>query len=84
MATIPAKSCNGTMSTFGYFLTIIIKTANELGIIKATIFPDNCPGDKELPTISIIPEIARIIEVKVNLDIFSFKNKYPKIAKKIA
>ena len=61
-----------------------IKTAKELGIIKATIFPDNCPGDKELPTISIIPEIARIIEVKVILDIFSFKKKYPNIAKKIA
>ena len=75
MATIPAKSCKGTISTLGYFLTIIIKTANELGITKATRFPDNCPGVKELPTINIIPEIARIIELKVNFDIFSFKNK---------
>ena len=28
------------MSTLGYFLTITIKTANEHGIIKATIFPE--------------------------------------------
>ena len=72
------------MSTLGYFLTITIKTANEHGIIKATIFPENCPGDQELPTINNIPDLARIIEVKVNLDIFSLRNKYPKIAKKIA
>ena len=62
----------------------MIKTAKEIGIINATMFPDNCPGDKELPTISNIPDIARIIDAKVNLDIFSFKNKYPKIARKIA
>ena len=75
MATIPAKSCKGTISTFGYFLTIIIKTANEIGIINATKFPNNCPGDKEFPTINKIPDIARIIDANVNLDIFSFKNK---------
>ena len=68
----------------GYFLTITIKTANELGIINATRFPDNCPGDKEFPTINNIPDIARIIEVNVSLEIFSSKNKYPNNAKKIA
>ena len=30
-----------------------------------------------------MPEIARNIETRVILDIFSFKKKYPKIAKKI-
>ena len=62
----------------------MIKTAKDIGIINATRFPDNCPGDKELPTFSKIPDIARIIVAKVSLEIFSFKNKYPKIAKKIA
>ena len=33
--------------------------------------------------ISKIPDIAKIIEVRVITDIFSFKKKYPKIAKKI-
>ena len=75
IATIPAKSCNGIISTFGYFLTINIKIAKEIGIINAIKFPDNCPGDKELPTINIIPVIARIMETNVNLDILSLKNK---------
>ena len=52
--------------------------------MNATRFPDSCPGDKELPTINNIPDIARIIDANVNLEIVSFKNKYPKIAKKIA
>ena len=51
MATIPATSCKGTISTWGYFLTIKIKTANVIGIVNATIFPDIWPGDKELPNI---------------------------------
>ena len=40
------------MSTFGYFLIIIINIANEIGITNATIFPRNCSLDcidKELP-----------------------------------
>ena len=72
------------MSTFGYFLIIIINTANEIGIINATKFPKNCPGDNEFPTINNIPDMARIIDDNVSLDIFSFKNRYPKIARKIA
>ena len=71
------------MSTSGYFLIIIIKIANDTGIINAAIFPDICPGDKDPPTIKIIPEMASIIDIKVNFEIFSFKNKYPKMARKI-
>ena len=38
-AKIPAINCKGIMSTFGYFLTIKIKIANDIGIINATKFP---------------------------------------------
>ena len=62
---------------------IKIKIANDIGIMKAAILPDICPGDSEVPTIKIIPEIAKPIETKVNFEIFSFKNKYPNIAKNI-
>ena len=41
-AKVPATNWAGTISTFGYFLTIIINTAKEIGIINATIFPKNC------------------------------------------
>ena len=53
------------MSTLGYFLTIIIKTAKAIGIVKATTFPKKPPEDNEFPTISNTPDIARIIEIKV-------------------
>ena len=79
---IPATNCAGTMSTVGNFLTIIINTAKVIGIVNAAKFPDNSPGDSEFPTIKKTPEIAKIIEVNVITDIFSFKKKYPKIAKK--
>ena len=51
--------------------------------MKAAILPDIWPGDKEVPTIKIIPEIAKIIETKVNFETFSLRNKYPNIAKNI-
>ena len=54
-------------------LSICVKTAKEIGIIKAIIFPDICPGVKDDPTIRIIPKIANRIEIKFILDIFSFK-----------
>ena len=60
---------------------MIIKTANVIGIEKAAKFPDNSPGVKELPTINKTPDIAKIIDVKVSAVIFSFKKKYPNIAK---
>ena len=58
-----------------------IKTAKDIGIINAAIFPVISPGDSELPTIRNIPEIAKMIEVNVIAEIFSFKKKYPKIAR---
>jgi len=73
IAIDPAINCKGTISTSGYFLTIKIKNAKEIGIINAIKLPDNCPGDKELPTIKIIPINAIIIESNVILEIFSFK-----------
>ena len=80
-AITPAINCNGTISTLGNFLTIKINVANDIGIIKAAIFPLICPTVNELPTIKIIPEIAKTIEVNVIKFIFSFKKIYPKIAK---
>ena len=73
---IPATNWAGTMSTVGYFLTITINTAKEIGIIKAIIFPKNCSlvcMDRELPTINNTPDIPNKIEIKVTKLIFSFK-----------
>jgi len=77
----PATNWAGTISTEGNFLTIIIKTAKVIGIVKAAKFPDNSPGDKEFPTISKTPVIASIIENNVIKLIFSLRKKYPNIAK---
>ena len=78
---MPATNWAGTISTDGNFLTIIINTAKVIGIVKAAKLPDNSPGDKEFPTINKTPVIAKIIEVKVIDEIFSFKKKYPNIAR---
>mgnify|MGYP007081644083 CR=1 FL=1 len=77
----PATNCAGTISTCGYFLTIIIKIANVIGIVKAAKFPESSPGERELPTINNTPIIAKIIENKVMKLIFSLRKKYPNIAK---
>ena len=60
------QCCKGTMSTSGNFLTINIKIAKEIGIINAARFPVISPGDNELPTIKIMPEIASKIQKKVS------------------
>ena len=78
----PATNWAGTMSTVGYFLTIIIKTAKVIGIVNAAKLPVNSPGVSEFPTITKTPVIAKIIDVKVTVLIFSFKKKYPNIARK--
>ncbi len=75
IAKIPATSCNGIISTSGNFLTIKIKIAKEIGIINATRLPVICPGEIEDPSIKSIPEIARQIQKRVSLVIFSFKKK---------
>ena len=72
---IPATNCAGTISTVGNFLTIIINTANVIGIVNAAKLPDNSPGESEFPTIKKTPEIAKIIETNVVAEIFSFKKK---------
>ena len=77
----PATNWAGTISTEGNFLTIIIKTAKVIGIVKAAKFPDNSPGDNELPTINKTPVIARQIENRVIKFIFSLRKKYPNIAR---
>ena len=59
----------------------MIKIAKVIGIVKAAKFPDSSPGDNELPTINNTPVIARIIDVKVIAEIFSFKKKYPNTAR---
>ena len=77
----PATNWAGTMSTDGNFLTIIIRIAKVIGIVKAARFPDNSPGDNEFPTINKTPVIARQIEIKVIKFIFSLRKKYPNIAR---
>ena len=72
---IPATNCAGIISTVGNFLTIMIKTANVMGIVNAAKFPERLPGLRSLPTIKVTPVIANIIEIKVIVEIFSFKNK---------
>ena len=67
----------------GYFLIISIKIAKEIGITNAAILPIICPLERSDPIIKIIPDIAKIIEAKVIFRIFSFKKKYPNMAKKI-
>ena len=74
---MPAINWAGTMSTVGNFLTIIINTANVIGIVKAARFPDSSPGVNEFPIITKTPVIAKTIEIKVIVLIFSFKKKYP-------
>jgi len=81
IATIPAINCKGTISTLGYFLTIIIRTAKDIGIIKAIKFPSIWPDVKESPSISVMPDIASIIDANVILEIVSLRNIYPKIAR---
>ena len=78
---IPAINCAGTISTVGYFLTIMIKTAKVIGIVNAARFPDNSPGVNEFPIITKTPVIAKINEVRVIAFIFSFKKIYPNIAR---
>ena len=82
-APIPAINWSGIMSTVGYFLTVNIRMAKEIGIINATIFPIICPTAKDSPSIKNIPKNARNIETRVNFEIFSFRNIYPNIARKI-
>ena len=82
-APIPAINWSGIISTPGYFLTINIRTAKEIGITNAATFPVICPVVKESPSIKNIPANARNIEARVNLDIFSLRNIYPNIARKI-
>ncbi len=80
---MPAINWSGIMSTLGYFLTVNIRTAKEIGITNATILPIICPVVKVSPSIKIIPPKARNIQNIVNFDIFSLRNIYPNIARKI-
>ena len=61
------------MSTCGYLRIIKIKIAKDIGIIKAARFPVIWPGDNEEPTINITPAIAKNIEIRVVLEIFSLR-----------
>ena len=54
-----------------------------IGIAKATIFPRNEPEKKESPTIIEMPAIAKTIEIKQIIEIFSLRKIYPKIARNI-
>ena len=52
-----------------------------MGIENAAKFPFISPGDKELPTMTRTPMIAKIIENRVIEEIFSLRKKYPNIAR---
>jgi len=71
------------MSSFGYFLIIITKIEKFIGIARAIKLPNNDPLEIESPTITPIPDMASTMEKKAINETFSFKIKYPKIAKNI-
>ena len=71
------------MSTLLFFLMIITKIAKLMGIASATIFPNKEPVEIESPTITIIPLIARNIEIEPINETFSLKKKNTKIARNI-
>ena len=54
-------------------IPIIDSQKKLIGIVKATMFPNKVPEEIESPTITIIPEIANIIDSKPNKETFSFK-----------
>ena len=45
VAVTPAVNCAGIISMLGFFLTITTKTAKDIGIMKAIIFPKNSSED---------------------------------------
>ena len=63
----------GIISTFWFFLTIIINVEKLIGIIKATRLPNNVPEDIESPTMIPIPDIAKMIEKKLIKETFSLR-----------
>ena len=70
---IDAYQTAGTISKFEFFLTTITSTEKQIGITKATRFPNSVPSLKESPIMIIMPLIAKIIEAKLIAYIFSFK-----------
>ena len=67
------KKDNGSFKTCD-ILDKKLKNGEKAVMISAKL-PDNSPGDSEFPIIMKIPEIAKIIEVNVIPEIFSFKKK---------
>ena len=52
---------------------IITKIEKLIGIAKATRLPKKDPENSESPTITVIPLIAKRIEIKLTNETFSFK-----------
>ena len=63
----------GTISKFLFFLIIITSIEKLIGIAKATRFPKKDPEERESPTITVIPLIARRIEIKLTNETFSLR-----------
>ena len=63
------------MSKFGNFLISTTNIEKFIGIARATMFPNKDPVEIESPTMMVTPPIAKIIEIKLISEIFSFKKK---------
>jgi len=63
----------GTKSKLGFFLIIITSIEKLIGIVKAIRFPNRVPEDIESPIMTVIPDIAKTIEIKPINEIFSLR-----------
>ena len=70
---IEAYQIAGTISKLEFFLTIITSTEKLIGITKAIRLPNKEPEDTESPTITVIPAIAKTIEIKLINETFSLR-----------
>ena len=70
---IEAYQMAGTKSKLAFFLTIMTNIEKLIGIVNATKFPNNVPEEIESPIITVMPNMAKIIESRPIIEIFSFK-----------
>ena len=73
MLKIEANHIAGTKSKLEFFLTIITKMEKLMGIIKAIRLPNKVPDVIESPIIIMMPDIAKIIEIKLINETFSLR-----------
>ena len=70
---IDAYQIAGTKSKLEFFRMIITSIEKLIGIVKATKLPKRVPPEIASPIITVIPVMAKTIESKPIIEIFSFK-----------